>query len=174
MKRIFLLFACAVALMLGFNSCGDSKGYVLKPSTTKISGPLGNCFKVVDREYKCKFDENNQFAPYMITIELERTNGEFPSKYFESNYEPFGYSGVDVYGNYGFGIEIRDEDDNVVFNCAATAAGLGGPYSGDDVMAFKSLKPGEKGVIRWAEDLSKKNIKGKNLTFKITSAIDID
>ena len=168
MKKNLFLIVCAVALVLGFSSCG-SKDYVLKPSTTQISGPLGNCYKVVDKEFKCKYDEGNPFNPYMITIELERTDGECR----ELSYcEPFGHSGSGVLGNYGFGIEIRDEDDNVVYNCAATAAGLSGPYSSDDVMAFKSLNPGEIGIIRWQEDSSRKEIKGNNLTFKITSAID--
>ncbi|MBO7481141.1 MAG: hypothetical protein J6T63_03425 [Bacteroidales bacterium] len=171
MKKNLFLIVCAVALVLGFSSCG-SKDYVLKPSTTQISGPLGNCYKVVDKEFKCKYDEGNVFSPYMITVELERIDGEFPSSIFAIGYEPFGHSGSGVYGNYGFGIEIRDEDDNVVYNCAATAAGLSGPYSSDDVMAFRSLNPGETSIIRWSEDLSKKEIKGNNLTFKITSAVD--
>ena len=173
MKKNLLLIVCAVALVLGFSSCG-SKDYVLKPSTTEISGPLGDCFKVVDKEFKCKYDEKDLLSPYMITIELERIdNKEIPDDAFDG-LEPFGCSGKYVYGNYGFGIEIRDEDDNVVYNCAATESGLSGPYSTDDVKAFASLKPGETSIIRWSEDLSKKEIKGKNLTFKITSAVDVD
>lgn len=170
MKKNFLLIVCAVALVFGFSSC-NSKDYVLKPSTTDVSGPLGECFKVVDKSYDCKYNEKEIFSPYMITIELERTDKTLP---FGEGYEPFGYSGEDVYGNYGFGIEIRDKDDNVVYSCAPTASGLSGVYSSDDVKAFKSMKAGESGIIRWSEDLGSKGIKGKDLTFKITSAVEIN
>lgn len=168
MKKNFLLIVCAVALVFGFSSC-NSKDYVLKPSTTDVSGPLGECFKVVDKSYDCKYNEKEIFSPYMITIELERTDKPLP---FDDGYEPFGYSGMGVYGNYGFGIEIRDKDDNIVYTCAPTASGLSGVYSSEDVKAFKSMNAGESGIIRWSEDLGSKGINGNDLTFKITSAVD--
>jgi len=181
MKKSFLLIVCAIALVFSLSSCGGSKDskdsegsegakdYVLKPSTTKITGQLAECFKVVDKEFKCKhIDVKYSKKPqYMVSIELERIdNKECESL---SYCDPFGYYGSGTYANFGFGIEIRDEDDNIVYTSPATKQ----PYSGDEVKAFKSLNPGETSIIRWDADLSSKDIKGTNLTFKITSAVEV-
>lgn len=174
MKKNFLLIVCAVALVLVFSSCGSKKekenpDFVLKPSTVKVSGPLGDYFKVVDKSFNCKYDASS-WSKYMITIELERTDENLGNEF--DGYEPYGTSGYGVNGHFGFGIEIRDSLDNIVYNCAATASGLSGCYSSDDPKALMKLNPGESGIIRWSEDLGKMNIDGTNLTFKITSACE--
>lgn len=176
MKKKFLLIVSAVALIFACSSCGGSKeskpenpDFVLKPSKVEITGPLKDYFKVVDKSFNCKYDAS-AWEKYMITIELERTDVGFDGKF--DGYEPFGTSGYGVEGNYGFGIELRDSMDNIVYNCAATASGLSGVYSSDDLKALMKLNPGETGIIRWSENLGRKTIEGTNLTFKITSACE--
>ena len=176
MGKKFLLISCAVALIFACSSCGGSKesmpenpDFVLKPSKVEITGPLKDYFKVVDKSFNCKYDAN-AWDKYMITIELERTDVDFGGKF--DGYEPFGTSGYGVEGNYGFGIELRDSMDNIVYNCAATADGLSGVYDSDDLKALMKLNSGETGVIRWSENLGEMNIEGTNLTFKITSACE--
>ncbi|MBO7134772.1 MAG: hypothetical protein J6W06_11540 [Bacteroidales bacterium] len=176
MKKYFLLIVSMIALMYAGSSCGGSKesksenpDFVLKPSKVEITGPLKDYFRVVDKSFNCKYDES-AWDKYMITIELERTDVDFDGKF--DGYEPFGTSGYGVEGNYGFGIELRDSMDNIVYNCAATASGLSGVYSSDDLKALMKLNSGETGIVRWSENLGKINIEGTNLTFKITSACD--
>ena len=67
---------------------------------------------------------------------------------------PYGYSGQGITGYAGFGIEIRDIDGNVIHKVGATASGIGGMYSYEDMKEALRLKAGETATIRWQEDLS--------------------
>lgn len=75
-----ILYFFGIFLLLGaMGACGSSKSskasdenkeksdeIILKPYTTKITGPLGNAFTVVEREYKSKGD----FAKLNVEIEV--------------------------------------------------------------------------------------------------------
>lgn len=155
-------------MAISLASCGGKKNsdenekIVLTPETTNIKGDLGDYFKVVDKEYTV----TNDFGD-MVTIEVERTDKEY--SFDLKGAEPYGTFGRDVTGHAGFGIEILDEDGNVIEKIAATASGLIGMYSSDDMKEALKLKAGEKGTVRWSFqfDSDKKPAK-----FRLTSSYE--
>ena len=82
-KKILYSLAILVGVIVIFNlpscSCGSEKSdkldtLIVKPETEKIKGPLGDCFKVLDRKYKGKYMD--MISKYEVNIEIERTEGE--------------------------------------------------------------------------------------------------
>lgn len=169
MKR-FLYFLGFTTLIVT-SSCGSQKNNdetTLTPQKTTIKGELKDYYEVVDKEYTITDDTFGK----LITVQLKRTDTEFPNNY-KKGYEPVGMSGRDVKGNYGFGIEVFDADDNKIYGSRADAVGISGCYSYDDLKDLWELEAGEVNRIRWAtHDLDK--YLGQKLTFKITSYISED
>lgn len=166
MKK-FKYFAIAI-MAVCLAACGGKKDseekeeIVLTPETTKIKGDLGDYFEVVEKEYTV----TNDFGD-MVSIEVKRTDADF--SFDLKGVEPYGTYGKGVTGNAGFGIEILDENGNVIEKEAATASGLGGMYSSDDMKEALKLKAGETGTVRWSFhfDGDKKPAK-----FRLTSAYE--
>lgn len=166
MKK-FKYFAIAI-MAVCLAACGGKKGseekeeIVLTPETTQIKGDLGDYFEVVEKEYTV----TNDFGD-MVSIEVKRTDADF--SFDLKGVEPYGTYGKGVTGNAGFGIEILDENGNVIEKVAATASGLGGMYSSDDMKETLKLKAGETGTVRWSFhfDGDKKPAK-----FRLTSAYE--
>lgn len=153
MKKIALIMLAVVSMALA--SCGG--GGEMTPQTTKISGPLGEEFEVVDGPAKLQGD--------IWTIQLKSLS----NKHYASIREPFGCDRVDGFAYHvGFGLETYDKDGTLVAKRGATQGGLQGPYSSEDVRELMNLKEGETGFIRWKCEDSEKKVKG--MTFKITSA----
>lgn len=166
MKSFKYLTIAIVAICLA--SCGGKKNseeteeIVLTPETTQIKGDLGDYFEVVEKEYTV----TNDFGD-MVSIEVKRTDTDY--SFDLKGVEPYGTYGKGVTGNAGFGIEILDEKGNVIEKVAATASGLGGMYSSDDMKEALKLKAGETGTVRWSFhfDSDKKPAK-----FRLTSAYE--
>lgn len=166
MKK-FKYFAIAI-MAVCLAACGGKKDseekeeIVLTPETTQIKGDLGDYFEVVEKEYTV----TNDFGD-MVSIEVKRTDADF--SFDLKGVEPYGTYGKGVTGNAGFGIEILDENGNVIEKVAATASGLGGMYSSDDMKEALKLKAGETGTVRWSFhfDGDKKPAK-----FRLTSAYE--
>lgn len=163
MKKILVLLA-ATALLF---SCGKKskddafEELKLKPETTVVSGDLGSCYKVVDKEYKTV--EKDLFGG-LLTIELERTDAELPFE-LKNGISPSSYGtfGKDVYVHVGFGIEFLDEDGTVLEKVSVENG-----YSNEDPEALAKLKKGEKGTIRF---IVPKELK-KAVSFRVTSAYE--
>lgn len=162
--KTFKYFAMA-AFAIILASCGGKKDnsdktIVLTPETTHIKGDLGDCFEVVDKEYTVTDDWGD-----MVSIEVKRTDADF--SFDTKGVEPYGTYGKGVTGNAGFGIEILDENGNVIEKTAATASGLSGMYSSDDMKEALKLRAGETCTVRWSFqfDNDKKPVK-----FRLTSA----
>lgn len=119
MKK-YLYFLGMCLLLGGMGACGSSKSseektgkndeIILKPYTTKINGPLGSAFTVVEREYKSK----GNFAK--LNVEIEATDISLLP-------EGFDFSLVGTPSNKGdvkypliatFIVEYLDEDGNVI------------------------------------------------------------
>ena len=155
-----------VVMAISLASCGGKKNsdekIVLIPETTHIKGDLGDYFNVVDKEYTVTDDWGD-----MVTIEVERTDMDY--SFDLKGVEPYGTSGKGVTGHAGFGVEILDEDGNVIAKTAATASGLSGMYSSDDMKEALKLKAGETGTVRWSFhfDSDKKPAK-----FRLTSSYE--
>lgn len=155
-----------VVMAICLASCGGKKNsdekIVLIPETTHIKGDLGDYFNVVDKEYTVTDDWGD-----MVTIEVERTDMDY--SFDLKGVEPYGTSGKGVTGHAGFGVEILDEDGNVIAKTAATASGLSGMYSSDDMKEALKLKAGETGTVRWSFhfDSDKKPAK-----FRLTSSYE--
>lgn len=157
-----------VCLAIVFASCGGKKSsgenekIVLTPETTQIKGDLGDYFDVVDKEYTVTDKWGN-----LVSIEVMRTDVAFA--FDLKGVEPYGTSGKGITGHAGFGIEIIDEDGNVIEKTAATASGLSGMYSSDDMKEALKLKAGETGTVRWSFhfDSDKKPAK-----FRLTSSYE--
>lgn len=167
MKTIKYFAIATIAICLV--SCGDKKKteekseeIVLTPETTKIKGDLGDYFEVVDKEYTVTDDWGD-----MVTIEVKRTDTDYAFNL--KGVEPYGTFGQGITGHAGFGIEILDEKGNVIEKTPATASGLGGMYSSDDMKEALKLKAGETGTVRWSFhfDSDKKPVK-----FRLTSAYE--
>jgi len=166
MKTFKYLTIAVMAISLA--SCGgkknsdENKKIVLTPETTNIKGDLGDYFEVVDRDYTVTDDWGD-----MVSVEVKRTDMDY--SFDLKGVEPYGTSGRGVTGNAGFGIEILDEDGNVIEKTAATASGLSGMYSSDDMKEALKLKAGETGTVRWSFhfDSDKKPAK-----FRLTSSYE--
>lgn len=134
----------------------ESKG--LTPETTKIKGDLGDYFEVVDKDYILTKDG----IGVMVSVEVKRTDTEYA--FDPQGVEDFGVTG-DGIRNAGFGIELLDENNNVIEKKAATR----GMYSRDDIKEALKLKPGETGTVRWEFYLNEDQ---KPVKFRLTSAYD--
>lgn len=99
MKNV--LFSALLCSTVIFSSCGGGSKK-LKPSNTKISGPLSSYFEVVDREYKIKDGT--------INVEFKRIADGMPAPWVPEM--RVGYSSG--YIEPGFTIEILDSDGDVV------------------------------------------------------------
>lgn len=150
MKNFKFLFGfLAVGLMASCGGGGGEKEKApvsesMKPETTTVSGDLGECFVVVDREYKLT---DNGALGRLLTVELERTEAALPFELTSStDLADFGTSKSKPFIKVGFGIEFLDDDGNVLDKVSASS----GPYSHDEAPDLVRLKPGEKGSIRFS------------------------
>ena len=154
-----LLFSCTSKS----ESESNEKGFrgTLKPSSTTISGDLGEYFKVVDEPAYVDYD--NIFGP-IVTVKIEKIDELLN---WMEEFDPVGCSGASVKGNYGFGIKIFDEKGNQIVTINASEGGLGGCYSTDDLKTVWKEGVGENNVVRWSiEELDGKS---GEYTFTITS-----
>lgn len=137
-------FAIATATIL-LTACGEKKTneVSVKPETTSLKGDLKPYFEVVDKQYKIKVDEESFMPRGMITVEVKRTSTDFD--FPTDNINPFGTNGSEDY-HVGFGIELLDESGPVVIK-NATAGGMSGTYSSEDVTGLMNLAKGEKELI---------------------------
>lgn len=149
-------------------SCENKKQPTMTPKSTELSGDLKGYFEVVDKEITA---EEGSWS--LWNIELKRTDKPFPwdEDVTMANFNAF-YSDGRAYCKVGFGLETFDEKGNLVGKRAATACGLLGPYSSQDVLDLMKLQPGETGFIRW-DGMDEQKAKGKKFTFKVTSAIEM-
>lgn len=157
-----LLFSCSSKS----ESESNEKGFrgTLKPSSTTISGDLGEYFKVVDEPAYVDYD--NIFGP-IVTVKIEKIDELW---FWMKEFDPVGHSGAAVKGNYGFGIKIFDEKGNQIVTINASEGGLGGCYSTDDLKTVWKEGVGENNVVRWSiEELDGKS---GEYTFTITSYME--
>ncbi len=164
MKKEVILSMAVIASTLIITSCGEKKGeeIVLTPETTHIKGDLGDYFEVVDKEYTI----TNGWGD-LVSIEVKRTDVDYT--FDLKGVEPYGTYGQGVTANAGLGIEILDENGNVIEKTAATASGLSGMYSSDDMKEALKLKAGETGTVRWSFNFDSDE---KPAKFRLTSAYE--
>jgi len=171
MKKNVLFMATAIILGSFFSSCKSDKksaseNITLNPIESKVKGDLRNYFEVVEKEY---VTQDNSFGQ-LLTIEVKRLNRDLPFDPKSESVAPMGYSGGSITTLVGFGIELIDENGNVVDKKSATDGGMGGVYSSDDIKELYSLIPDETGTIRFSigEDVLEK----KPVKFRLTSALE--
>lgn len=167
MKQLKFFVMASFAVVLA--SCGgkkssDSEGIVLTPETTHIKGDLGDYFEVVDKEYTV----SDQWGD-LVSVEVKRTGVAYA--FDLKGIEPYGTFGQGVTGHAGFGIEILDENGNVIDKSSASASGLSGMYSSDDMKDALKLKEGETCTVRWSFDFGSEN---KPVKFRLTSSYEVD
>lgn len=153
-----VLFSCTSKS----ESESNEKGFrgTLKPSSTTISGELGEYFKVVDEPAYVDYD--NIFGP-IVTVKIEKIDELWG---WMEEFDPVGYSGASVKGNYGFGIKIFDEKGNQIITENPSES----CYSSDDLKTVWKEGVGENNVVRWSiEELDGKS---GEYTFTITSYIE--
>lgn len=144
--RLFTLVSIAASAM-ACSSNGDN--LVVTPQDQSLKGDLKDYYLVVDKKYTIVKDEGT-FSNNMITVELKRTDEELPFGQTQVVAYDRSPSNNDDYYEVGFGIELLDESGNVVTKYSATATGMSGVYSSDDVTEMASMAPGEQGSIRWS------------------------
>lgn len=161
MRKSILVFGLAALLM----SCGGNKkveSLTAEPETTEIKGALKGCYEVVQKDYTIK--ENGSWGS-LISVELKRTDKELP--FDPQKATSFSVSEDGKPTQVGFGIELLDDNGDVVEVKNANTGGVGGVYSSDDIDAAIQLGSGETGIVRWTI-----NADNKPVTFRITSAIE--
>lgn len=171
MKKIIQLSIGLFFIFVFLQSCDNKKTQIsMKPETTSISGDLSDCFEVVNQEYIVKLKDGRlePFATWSVKIRRTEKQLPFPEGITVDSYGTFG-SGVQAHG--GFGIEVVDENGSTIQKTAASASGLSGPYSSDDVKELFKLKPGEESTIRWTVDDNA--LDAKELKFTISSAYEL-
>lgn len=161
MRESIFVFGLAALLM----SCGGNKkveSLTAKPETTQIKGVLKGCYEVVQKDYTIK--ENGSWGS-LISVELKRTDKELPFDSQKATSFSVSEDGKPI--QVGFGIELLDENGDVVEVKNANTGGAGGVYSSDDIDAAIQLGSGETGIVRWSV-----NAENKPVSFRITSAVD--
>ena len=141
-----LLFSCTSKS----ESESNEKGFrgTLKPSSTAISGDLGEYFKVVDEPAYVDYD--NIFGP-IVTVKIEKIDELLN---WMEKFRPVGYFGSGVMGNYGFGIKIFDEKGNQIITENPSES----CYSSDDLITVWQEGVGENNIVRWSiEELDGKS-----------------
>ena len=177
LKSVCIRSLCAVmlsALLCGtLSSCGGSKksdhSYKLTPETTAVKGDLSDYYEVVDKEYTTTNNYRTMMDDWhtIVAIEIKRTDKEFD---FDSESTlPMLKESVGLTGNAGFGIEIIDENGNVIAKSAATDGGIHGMYNDDDMKEALKLKPGETATVRWEINFADDD---KPVKFRLTSAYE--
>ncbi len=164
MKRINILFLALVAIFAV--SCGDPEPPTLTPKSTTLRGDLSKYFKVVDKPVKLEVNEYFK-SSVIIKVELEKI-AELP--YDKSTTYPVGTSGNGVDRNIGFGLKVFDAEDGIALQVAATATGVSGVYSNDDIKNLITMEVGEVGYVRWGENISVEEQSALS-TFEISSAL---
>lgn len=125
MKK-FLLFAYCAILVGALASCGgskdkdnkesdeeaESKNYVLTPITTSVTGPLGQAYEVVEKDYKLK----SKYSSYEILVELELSDpARLPAGYDTAKVGTRFNEGEAQYPMIAeFTIEYLDEDGDLI------------------------------------------------------------
>ena len=140
--NLFIVFAIILAglQLVGCSSSSSTNeessnndSFSLSPSTTKISGPLGEYFEVVDREYTPGGSIGSD-----LNIELKRIKEGLPEPWEEG----MAYSKYSSDKGYKmeFTVEIRDENGNVLDKETA--------YSSEEMEALANLGVDETATIR--------------------------
>lgn len=91
--------------MIGLSSCGGDDNIALV--STKINGPLGDQFEVVDKPYKVNKTEGKA----SIGVEIKRIEEGLPSVRILKNASS---------SDYGFTVELLDNDENVLVSKATS------------------------------------------------------
>lgn len=140
MKRILnsiistgALFVFALSLL----SCGGRE-VVVTPSKSSISGPLGEYFQVVDRNYKVKDG--------YINIEIERIENGLPDPWVDGM--EVGYSDNRV--EPGFVVEFLDEDGDILCKDQTDIV-----WEKDELVAVVALGVGETSSIPFGANVTK-------------------
>jgi hypothetical protein len=120
----------------------------------------------MDKEYKIADDEG---IFHVLSVTIQRKSDGLP--FDPSQAVPYGTHHARKDTHVGFGIELMDEEGNVVEVIQATASGMGGVYSSDDITSLINLQKGETGTVRWSID---KKLLPKIKSFRITSAMEKD
>lgn len=168
-KKILYSLAILVGVIVIFNlpscSCGSEKSdkldtLIVKPETEKIKGPLGDCFKVLDRKYKGKYMD--MISKYEVNIEIERTEGEneMVNEHID-NLTEFKSSNGKCY--VGFTIELLDADKCVIGTVEAFNAGV--------PSIIKNTRSGETGTVEF--DIPS-NIASQIHSFRLASTCELN
>ncbi len=160
MKNVLLVVGLAAVLA----SCGENKKaeqLTVKPETTEIKGALKGCYEVVQKDYAL---QESSVSGHLVSVELKRTDKKLP--FDPQKTTSFSVSEEGKPTQAGFGIELLDENGNVVEVKNANDGGFGGAYSSDDIDAAFQLGAGETGIVRWSV-----NVENKPVSFRITSAV---
>ncbi len=160
-----MLFLLATSCGKKEKSQDDKESIQLKPATTEISGEMEGCFTVVDRNYKVKFES---FTGGILTVELVRTDKPLPFSTDDRELYSFSSYSASPYVQVGFGIELLDEDGNIIDKVSASGSGLSGSYSPDECVELVKLSEGKTGSIRFSISDGAKEA----TSFRITSAFE--
>ena len=140
MKRILnsiisagALFACALSML----SCGGRE-VVVTPSKSSISGPLGEYFQVVDRNYKVKDG--------YINIEIERIENGLPDPWVDGMEVGYNDNRVEP----GFVVEFLDEDGDILCKDQTDIV-----WEKDELVAVVALGVGETSSIPFGANVTK-------------------
>lgn len=164
MKLNFIRLAMGILIAATMTACGGGPSG-LKPESTTVKGKLGDCFTVVDREYKLR-----EYGSYFhLTIEIERTDAALPFTYKPNN--------VCYYGEYssrngvGMGLELLDKDGNIVYKTKLTErVGIyNNLESNESVIELIKLAPNETGSVEFK--LPKEEIKGA-VSFRVVTVFE--
>ena len=140
MKRILnsiisagALFAFALSLL----SCGGRE-VVVTPSKSSISGPLGEYFQVVDRNYKVKDG--------YINIEIERIETGLPDPLVDGMEVGYNDNRVEP----GFVVEFLDENGDILCKDQTDIV-----WNKDELVAVVALGVGETSSIPFCANVTK-------------------
>lgn len=131
--RVGALLVYVVSLL----SCGGRE-VVVTPSKSSISGPLGEYFQVVDRNYKVKDG--------YINIEIERIDTGLPDPWVDGMEVGYNDNRVEP----GFVVEFLDEDGDILCKDQTDIV-----WNQDELVAVVALGVGETSSIPFGTNVTK-------------------
>ncbi len=152
----FCLFTISCSGGDGSTADSSSGGDDGLTAETKINGPLGTFFEVVDKNYKIMGDESTP----IISVQIKRISEGGPKGFsWSSKSKP------------GFKLEVFDSDDDLICSDKTDVV-----YEEDQLKAIFDLGVGETATLSFKFFLGKENLKNlrKAHKLKISSVWDAD
>lgn len=168
--RKSILILCSAILMVGCGGNKTKKELSISPQNLEVKGALKDYYEVEDKNYRLEEKrvlDDGTVSEYLLTIELKRTDVPFP--FDTDKATSFSTNSGDRPIQVGFGIELLNENGDLIETKQASEGGWTGVYSSNDIENLIQLNAEETGIVRWV--IYNGTVNDGVASFRITSAL---